>query len=203
MFQKGDRVHLHDGSVITVRRKGHIPRRPKGHELVPIRGFVRGQIIDPNTNEVLQDTEWHENVITTYGHGIIIRNFVASSAGSGAAIYWAIGRHTSDASGAFTGVVTMQSEYGLSQGTSTGGGRANLSAAPGTQVIAGTWTLSQSYGYANSVIVDGAVLNAIGNAINANRNGGSLVSIATFQEVTKYASAALNLTYNWVFSTGV
>jgi hypothetical protein len=196
MFNKGDRLHLHDGRVITVRRRG-IPKITRGkHEHAAIRGFVRGALVDCLTGDV-RPGDYHENVITTYGHGMVIKNFVGL-AGSSYASFWGIGYHTQAQSSNFSTASAIDStEYGLH---STGGvSRATVSA--GSQTLSGTWTLSQSFQYASTHISHAQTVNCVAQYGHSSVGAGTALSLATFASSTKGTTQALNITYNWVFST--
>lgn len=195
MFTKGDRIHTHDGKVHRVRKTGRIPKMGR-MEMPKIRGFVRGELVDCVTGE-RQTGDWHENVITTYGHGMVIKNFVGL-AGSSFASFWGIGYHTQAQSSNFSSQTIMDStEYGIA---STGGAaRATVSA--GSQTLSGTWTLSQSFQYASSQITNGATLNCVAQYCHSSIGSGTALSLATFASSTKGTTQALNITYNWVFST--
>lgn len=210
-FRKGDRIRLHDGRVLTVRERGVVPKVDPlpGERLPLIRGFVRGQLVDCASGEVSPAGDWHENVITEYGHGIIVRNYagLASSASSAAAAnitdlglarYWGIGFMTQAASSNFSTMSAIDStEYGLA---STGGvSRATVSA--GTQRLSGTWSLSQSFQYASSQISHAVTVNCIAQYHNSSVGAGTAHSLATFASSTKGTTQALNVTYNFVFST--
>jgi len=196
MFQKGDRLHLHDGRVISVRRAG-IPKIKRGkNEHAAIRGFVRGALVNSTSGEEVRG-DYHENVITTYGHGMVIKNFVGL-AGSSYASFWGIGYHTQAQSSAFSTASAIDStEYGLH---STGGvSRATVSA--GSQTLSGTWTLSQSFQYASTHISHAQTVNCVAQYGNSSVGAGTALSLATFASSTKGTTQALNITYNWVFST--
>ncbi len=197
MFSKGDRIHLHDGRVVRVRKRG-IPTIHRGPDERPsIRGFVRGALVDCQTGEA-QVGDWHENVITTYGHGMVIKNFVGL-AGSSYASFWGIGYHTQAQSSNFSTQSAIDStEYGLH---STGGvSRATVSV--GSQTLSGTWTLSQSFQYASTHISHAQTVNCIAQYGHSSVGAAATaMSLATFASSTKGTTQALNVTYNWVFST--
>ncbi len=195
MFNKGDRIHTHDGKVHVVRKRGRAPNM--GPMDVPkIRGFVRGALVDQSTGEEKLG-DWHENVITTYGHGMVIKNFVGL-AGSSFASFWGIGYMTEAQSSNFSTMSKIDStEYGLH---STGGvSRATVSA--GSQTLSGTWTLSQSFQYASTQISHAQTINCVAQYGHSSVGSGTAMSLATFQSSTKGTTQALNITYNWVFST--
>lgn len=198
MFRKGDRIHLHDGTTRVAKRTGAaVLRKKKGvHEMPRIRGFVRGALVDCLTGEE-RVGDWHENVITTYGHGMVIKNFVGL-AGSSFASFWGIGYNTQAASSNLSTQNAIDStEYGLH---STGGvSRATVSA--GSQTLSGTWTLSQSFQYASSHISHAQTVNCVAQYANSSVGAGTALSIATFASSTKGTTQALNITYNFLFST--
>ena len=212
MFKKGTRVHLHDGSVHTMKRDGLPPRakragNPAFAEASKVRGFVRGALVDPDGTEHLG--EWHENTVTVKGHELIVRNF-AGLASSGGAQWWGIGHETA-ASGNFSTLTRMNSEYGTnsaSAANAAGSPRANVSAS---QALAGTWTLSQSWQYSATQIPNDVNLNCIAQHASSaiSTTGASAnplacaLSIATFVASSKSTSQALNVTYNWSFGTAL
>jgi hypothetical protein len=186
MFQKGDRLHLHDGSVHVVRKRG-IPTIKRGpNEMPSIRGFVRGALVDNLTGDK-RTGDWHENVITTYGHGMVIKNFVGL-AGSSYASFWGIGYHTEAQSSNFSSMTKIDStEYGLH---STGGvSRATVSA--GSQTLSGTWTLSQSFQYASTHISHAQTVNCVAQYGHSSVGSGTAMSLATFASSTKGTTQAL------------
>jgi len=197
MFNKGDRLHLHDGTVHVVKRRG-VPKikRSPAESMPSIRGFVRGALADNlGGSEVRGD--WHENVITTYGHGMVIKNFVGL-AGSSYASFWGIGYHTEAQSSNFSSMTKIDStEYGLH--SSGGVSRATVSA--GSQTLSGTWTLSQSFQYASTHISHAQTVNCVAQYGHSSVGSGTAMSLATFASSTKGTTQALNITYNWVFST--
>jgi hypothetical protein len=195
MFSKGDKIHTHDGKTHIVRKTGKAPKMGK-MEMPRIRGFVRGALVDCLSGE-RQVGDWHENVITTYGHGMVVKNFVGL-AGSSFASFWGIGYHTQAQSSNFsTQSIIDSTEYGLH---STGGvSRATVSA--GTQTLSGTWTLSQSFQYASTHITHAQTVNVIAQYGHSSVGSGTAMSLATFASSTKGTTQALNITYNWVFST--
>jgi hypothetical protein len=195
MFNKGDKIHLHDGRVVPVRKRGipKIKRAPS--EGAAIRGFVRGALVDCLTGEQ-RTGDWHENVVTTYGHGMVIKNFVGL-AGSSFASFWGIGYHTEAQSSNFSTMASIQTEYGLH---STGGvSRATVSL--GTQTLSGTWTLSQSFQYASTHISHAQPVNCIAQYGHSSVGSGTAMSLATFASSTKGTTQALNISYSWLFST--
>jgi len=196
MFSKGDKIHLHDGRIIDVKKRG-IPKISRNPGEGPaIRGFVRGALVDAAGGETGRG-DWHENVITTYGHGLVIKNFVGL-AGSSYASFWGIGYHTEAQSSNFSTMSKIDStEYGLH---STGGvSRATVSA--GSQTLSGTWTLSQSFQYASTHISHAQTVNCVAQYAHSSVGSGTAISLATFASSTKGTTQALNITYNWVFST--
>jgi hypothetical protein len=213
MFKRGDRIHLHDGRVVSVRKAGVPTIKRPPNEGPAIRGFVRAALVDALSGEVVGDSEWHENVVTIYGHQQIVRNFVglASSASSvmaavlsdlGLAKYWGIGYHTQAQSSNFSTQASIDStEYGLA---STGGvSRATVSV--GFQRLSGTWSLSQSFQYESSHISHAQTVNCIAQHLHSSvgvaTTAGPALSLATFASSTKGTTQALNITYNWLFST--
>src|SRR5678815_2955737 len=195
MFKKGDKIHTHDGSTYRVRRSGRVPRMKKNPGEAPrIRGFIRGALVDCMTGEE-KVGDWHENVITTYGHGQVIRNFVGL-ANSSFASFWGIGYHTEAQSSNFsTQSIIDSTEWALH--SSGGSSRATVSA--GSQTLSGTWTLSQSFQYASTHISHAQTVNCIAQFGNSSRGTASAYSIATFASSTKGTTQALNITYNWLF----
>lgn len=198
-FKQGDRIHLHDGRVVTVRRRGKLPtikRAPEDRAL--IRGFVRAALVDMDGTE--HDADWHENIVTEYGHQMIVRNYVglASSASSvaatvlsdlGLARFWGIGYHTQAQSSNFSTMSAIDStEYGLA---STGGvSRATVSV--GTQRLSGTWSLSQSFQYESSRISHAVTVNCIAQYHTSSVGAGTAHSLATFASSTKGTTQALD-----------
>jgi len=217
MFERGDRIHTHDGKThIVGSRRGRLPRSMKTPsvpgELPKIRGFVRGALVDCLTGEE-RVGDWHENTITTAGHMAIVRNFagLASSATGAAATvmsdlqlarFWGIGFHTGAATAAsdLSSLSTFNStEWGLA---STGGvSRATVSA--GSQVLSGTWTLSQSLQYASTQLSHSCTVNCLAQYAHSSVGvaGHPALSLAIFASSTKGTTQALNITYNFVFST--
>jgi len=210
MFQKGDKIHTHDGKVHVVRKTGVVPKmgRSRPGEMPRIRGFIRGALVDCITGEE-QIGDYHENVITTYGHGMVVRNYagLASSASSvaatvisdmGFARFWGIGYQTQAQSSNFSTMSAIDStEWPLA---STGGvSRATVSV--GSQLLSGTWTLSQSFQYVSSYISHAQTVNCIAQYHNSSVGAGTAHSLATFASSTKGTTQALNITYNFVFST--
>lgn len=207
MFKKGERVHLHDGTTVLVRQNGKLPRgrRKSGSgakkEAMIVRGFMRGALIDALTGEE-QIGDWHENTITEYGHGVLIKNFVGS-AGSIIASFWGIGLAASSGASStkLSSLQSMETEYGL-QSNSTlnaaGGSRATVSAGQG---ISGIWTLTQSFQYASSHLTNGATVGCLAQYGNSSVGAGSALSFALFASSTKGTTQALNVTYNWAFGT--
>lgn len=197
MFNKGDRLHLHDGTVHVVKRRG-VPKikRSPAESMPSIRGFVRGALVDSFGGKEARG-DWHENVITTYGHGMVIKNFVGL-AGSSYASFWGIGYHTEAQSSNFSSMTKIDStEYGLH--SSGGVSRATVSA--GSQTLSGTWTLSQSFQYASTHISHAQTVNCVAQYGHSSVGSGTAMSLATFASSTKGTTQALNITYNWVFST--
>ena len=171
-------------------------------------------MVDCVTGEQLtENPDWHENIVTVYGHQMIVRNFVgiasshsstpaASLAELGLAKYWGLGYHTQAQSSNFSTQASIDSsEYGLA---STGGvSRATVSA--GTQCLSGTWSLSQSFQYESSRISHAVTVNAIAqhlhSSVGAATTAGPALSLATFASSTKGTTQALNISYTWLFST--
>lgn len=195
MFKPGEKIHTHDGKVHRVKHAGRAPFM--GPMDVPkIRGFVRGALVDNRTGKGRMG-DWHENVITTYGHGVVIKNFVGL-AGSSFASFWGIGYHTQAQSSNFSTQSAIDStEYGLH--SSGGVSRATVSA--GSQTLSGTWTLSQSFQYASTHISHAQTVNCVAQYGHSSVGSGTAMSLATFASSTKGTTQALNITYNWVFST--
>lgn len=208
-FKQGERIHTHSGKVYRVGKGGKLPKMKRGRdEKSAIRGFVRGELVDCLTGET-ETGDWHENIITIYGHNMIVRNYagLASSASSvhatvtsdmGFARFWGIGYHTQAQSSNFSTMSAIDStEYGLH---STGGvSRATVSV--GSQLLSGTWSLSQSFQYASTHISHAQTVNCIAQYHTSSCGAGTAHSLATFASSTKGTTQALNVTYNWVFST--
>jgi hypothetical protein len=211
MFQKGTKIHLHDGTVVQVRKTG-IPKGivRKRNERGKVRGFVRAAIVDPDGTEHLGD--WHENNITEYGHQMIVRNYVGiASSGTSAvatnitdlalARYWAVGSQSSTLVASELSTKTaLVSEYGTASNSTAGTGlRAAVSS--GIQALSGTWTLTQSFQYASSHITNAATLNCLAQYHASSVGVGTAHSMALFASSTKGTTQALNLSYAWLFST--
>ncbi len=208
-FKQGEKIILHDGRVRRVGKGGRLPKVKRGpHDSALIRGFIRGALVDCVSGEVKQG-DWHENVITTYGHGMVVRNYagLASSASSvaatvtsdmGFARFWGIGYMTQAQSSNFSTMSAIDStEYGLH---STGGvSRATVSV--GSQLLSGTWSLSQSFQYASTHISHAQTVNCIAQYHTSSVGAGTAHTLATFASSTKGTTQALNVTYNFVFST--
>jgi len=204
MFKKGERIHLHDGSLHVMEQDGLPPRAGKRRrqglrEGATVRGFIRGALVDLKTGEE-KAGDWHENIITSYGHGQIVRNFVGL-ANSSHASYWGLGQHTEAQSSNFSSQTVMSSEYGTQSNSTVnqaGASRANVAAS---QALAGAWTLSQSWQYASSHISNNVVINCLAQYAHQSIGSGTAISLATFASSSKSNSQALNITYNWSFGT--
>jgi hypothetical protein len=205
-FKQGELIHTHDGKVHRVGKGGKLPKMRR--ERSAVRGFIRGQLVDCLTGE-MKTGDWHENVITTYGFGIVVRNYagLASSASSvaatvtsdmGFARFWGLGYMTEAQSSNFSTMSKIDStEWPLA---STGGAsRATVSV--GSQLYSGTYSLSQSFQYASSQISHAQTVNCIAQYHHSSVGSGTAHSLATFASSTKGTTQALNVTYNWVFST--
>lgn len=195
MFKRGDRIHTHDGNVHRVRKDGVVPDMGR-QELPKIRGFVRGALVDQMTG-AQRTGDWHENVITTYGHGMVIKNFVGL-AGSSYASFWGIGYQTEAQSSNFSTMSKIDStEWALH----SSGGVSRATVSVGSQTLSGTWTLSQSFQYASTHISHAQTVNCIAQYGHSSVGAGTAMSLATFASSTKGTTQALNITYNFVFST--
>lgn len=207
-FLQGEKIITHDGKVHRVGKGGKLPRMKRNRESSFVRGFVRGELVDCKTGELLTG-DWHENVITTYGFGIVVRQYagLASSASSVAATvtsdmaparFWGIGYMTEAQSSNFSTMSKIDStEWPLA---STGGvSRATVSV--GSQLLSGTYSLSQSFQYASTQISNAVTVNCIAQYHHSSVGSGTAHSLATFASSTKGTTQALNVTYNWVFST--
>lgn len=207
MFKRGERIHTHDGQVHHVKKSGRLPDMGKP-EFPRIRGFIRGALVDAVTGKEVRG-DWHENVITTYGHGIVVRNYagLASSASSVAATvtsdmafarFWGLGYMTQAQSSNFSTMSAIDStEWGLH----SSGGVSRATVSVGSQLLSGTWSLSQSFQYASTHISNAQTVNCIAQYHNSSVGAGTAHSLATFASSTKGTTQALNITYNWVFST--
>jgi hypothetical protein len=71
----------------------------------------------------------------------------------------------------------------------------------GSQTLSGTWTLSQSFQYASTHISHAQTVNCVAQYGHSSVGSGTAMSLATFASSTKGTTQALNITYNWVFST--
>jgi len=208
-FKQGEKIITHDGKVHFVKKDGQLPKMRRGKdEVSSIRGFIRGALVDCISGEKNLG-DWHENVITTYGHGMVVRNYagLASSASSvaatvtsdmGFARFWGIGYMTQAQSSNFSSMSAIDStEWGLH---STGGvSRATVSV--GSQLLSGTWSLSQSFQYASTHISHAQTVNCIAQYHTSSVGAGTAHTLATFASSTKGTTQALNVTYNFVFST--
>lgn len=212
-FKPGEVIVTHDQKRHRVKKDGSLPKMRRGNrDVIGMRGFVRGALVDCLTGET-QTGDWYENVITTYGHGMVVRNYagLASSASSVAAAntselgwarFWGIGYHTQAQSSNFSSMSIIDSlEYALH--SSGGSSRATVSA--GSQLLSGTWSLSQSFQYASTHISNAVTVNCIAqyhhSAVSTGAGASTAHSLATFASSTKGTTQALNVTYNWVFST--
>ncbi len=195
-FKPGDRVHFHDGTSVVVKKGGRLPSKKKADEMPRIRGFVRGALVDCLSGEERKG-DWYENVITTYGHGLVIKNFVGL-AGSSYASFWGIGYHTEAQSSNFSSMSKIDS---TEWATASTGGVARATVSLGTQTLSATWTLSQSFQYVSTAISHAQTVNCIAQYAHSSVGSGTAISLATFASSTKGTTQALNITYNWVFST--
>ena len=204
-FKQGEKIIGHDGKVRRVGPGGKLPKMKTERAL--IRGFIRGEIVDCVTGEK-QTGDWHENVMTTYGFGMVVRNYAGlnSSASSvactatsdiGWARFWGVGYQTQAQSSNFSTMSAIDStEYPLA---STGGvSRATISV--GSQLLSGTWSLSQSFQYVSSYLSSNATVNCIAQYHTSSAGAGTAHTLATFASSTKGTTQALNVTYNFVFS---
>jgi hypothetical protein len=197
MFQKGDKIHTHDGKVHKVRSRSGVPKSMHTPmEMPAIRGFVRGALVDCLTGEE-RVGDWHENVITTYGHGMVIKNFVGL-AGNSHASFWGIGYQTEAQSSNFSSMSKIDS---TEWATASTGGAVRATVSLGTQTLSGTWTLSQSFQYVSTAISHAQTVNCIAQYGHSSVGSGTAMSLATFASSTKGTTQALNITYNWLFST--
>lgn len=205
MFKKGEKIHTHDGKVHRVKADGQAPTAREHHS---IRGFVRGALVDCLTGEEKRG-DWHENVITTYGFGMVVRNYVglASSALSanatvqsdlGLARFWGIGYMTQAQSSNFS---TMSAIDSTEWPVASTGGTQRAQVSSGVQGLSGTYSLSQSFQYASSMISNAQTVNCIAQYHNSSVGAGTAHSLATFASSTKGTTQALNLSYAFVFST--
>jgi hypothetical protein len=203
MFKRGDKIHTHDGKVHRVRKDG-TPKMRGAADRFRVRGFVRGALVDPDGTQHVGD--WHENVITIYGHQQVVRNWagLASASSSvaatnitqlGLAQYWAVGSLSnttaSTAFSTYTGI--LQTEYGSASAGAGTASRAAVSAGGGLQALSGTWTLSQTHAYAATDILHGATLNCIAQHSNISVGTASALSIAVFDSSTKGTTQALKV----------
>jgi hypothetical protein len=198
MFKPGDKIVTHDGQVHKATARGRFPKSmaKKPGEMPRIRGFVRGALVDCLTGEQ-RSGDWHENVITTYGHGMVIKNFVGL-AGSSYASFWGIGYQTEAQSSNFS---TMSKIDSTEWATASTGGAARATVSLGSQTLSGTWTLSQSFQYVSTAISHAQTVNCVAQYGHSSVGSGTAMSLATFASSTKGTTQALNITYNWVFST--
>jgi len=198
MFKPGEIIRTHDGKSHRATRSGRFPRSmaKKPGEMPRIRGFVRGALVDCLTGEE-RVGDWHENVITTYGHGMVIKNFVGL-AGSSYASFWGLGYQTEAQSSNFS---TMSKIDSTEWATASTGGAARATVSAGSQTLSGTWTLSQSFQYVSTAISNAVTVNCVAQYGHSSVGSGTAMSLATFASSTKGTTQALNITYNWVFST--
>jgi hypothetical protein len=210
-FRTGEKIHTHDGKVHRVRAGGVLPKMRDGGS---IRGFVRGALVDCLTGAE-QRGDWHENVITTYGFGMVIRNYVGqastamiSNAQSSAnatvtsdlawARFWGIGYMTEAQSSNFS---TMSKIDSTEWPVASTGGTQRAQVSSGVQGLSGTYSLSQSFQYASSHISNAVTVNCVAQYHNSSVGAGTAHSLATFASSTKGTTQALNVSYAWVFST--
>ncbi len=213
MFKKGEKIHFHGGRVKKVKADGEIPSTNERHS---IRGFVRGALVDCLTGEE-KVGDWHENVITTYGFGMVIRNYAGlastamiTNAQSSAnatvtsdmawARFWGIGYMTEAQSSNFS---TMSKIDSTEWPVASTGGTSRVQLSSGSQGLSGTYSLSQSFQYASSHISNAQTVNCIAQYHNSSVGAGTAHSLATFASSTKGTTQALNISYAWVFSTGI
>jgi len=210
-FKQGEKIHAHNGRTYRVGKGGKIPNMGR-REISRIRGFIRGELIDCVTGEK-QTGDWHENVITTYGHNMVVRNYagIGSSVAAGAnatlaaatsdmgwAKFWGIGYMTEAQSSNFS---TMSKIDSTEWGIQSTGGVSRATVTNGSQCLSGTWSLSQSFQYASTQISHAQTVNCIAQYHNSSVGAGTAHSLATFASSTKGTTQALNVTYNFVFST--
>lgn len=218
-FEKGDRVHLHDGTTQVLRRKNQLPRRSSTRERIPIRGFVRAELVDVESGK-RELGDWHENTITTHGLGMVVKNFVGikqgaasnvnnSSAGNitdiGLARYWGIGYWTNANSSASSVLLAATVIDGSEWAQQSSGGTLRVAVSSGHQALQGTYSLSQTYQFVATDISHAQTVNCLAqhsnsSASHAGAGGGAALSFATFNSSTKGTTQALNITYNWVFA---
>lgn len=200
MFKQGEKIHLHDGTIFPVPEDGlpsHIPGRLEG---AAIRGFIRGALIDCDTGEE-RVGDWHENVITQYGHGMVVKNFIGHAEGTHAS-FWGIGRMTATGTMANTSnYSTMSAMDGTEYGYASNGGVSRVTVSDQQQTLSGVWSLIQTFSYASSRLTADAAVNCIAQYCNSSVGAGSALSFGTFAQQTKGNNQVLSVTYNWVFST--
>ena len=212
MWTKGEKLVTHDGRVHLIEEDGKLPSTDHGSEIPRVRGFFRGALVNALTGEIDGQTDWIENIVTVRGHQAIVRNFagLASSANSNSATastemefarYIGIGNFTEAQSSNFSTFNTMHTEWGSASTSGANSGTRAAVSALGVQGLSGTWSLSQSVAYASSMISHSATINAVGMWAHNSVGTATALSLATFASSTKGTTQALNVTYNFLFSS--
>lgn len=148
---------------------------------VRIRGFLRGQSIDPITKRVMGDTGWIENTLTNNGL-INLANLLGAQAGSYVAGYAALGTQTAAVNMTQTDLI----------------GRTNSFQALNL-ATSGTATLTCTASFSSSDLSASCSVGAAG--LYKTNTAGSLIAAQTFATSAWNTNQDFNLTYQIRFAT--
>ena len=155
----------------------------KTKEGLKVKGLYRLNIINPD-GTVTGDTKWRHNTIVNTGYNKFLQFLVAGSAGSLTVTHAALGT----GSGPATDGTTLISEL-----TETNGRMAVTAGTSGSKTVNFTFT------FASGTIGAASTIKEVGLFNGSTRNGGTMLSGASYATSSLATNQAVNGTYQIIF----
>lgn len=150
-------------------------------ERINIRGFIRGQLVDPKTGKIEGDTGWIENSLTNAGL-TVLADLIGGGANSYKVGYMAAG--------------TQNTAINVTQTDLVGRTHSFITAATGTS---GTCTQTFTVDFGSASLSASCVVAAVG--LYKTNSAGSLVALQTFATSNWNTNQDFNVTYQLRFAT--
>lgn len=146
-----------------------------------VRGFIRGQIVDPKTGKIEGDTDWIENKLTNAGL-TVLADLIGGGANSYKVGYAAAGTQTDAVNMTQTDIIGQTHSF--------------MTVATGTS---GTCTQTFTVDFGSASLLASCSVGGVG--LYKTNSAGSLVAMQTFATSQWNTNQDFNVTYQLRFAT--
>ena len=151
------------------------------HDGIKVRGFIRGQLVNPKTGKIEGDTGWVQNKLTNAGL-TVLADLIGAGANSYRVGYMAAG--------------TQTDAVNMSQTDLSGRTHSFITAATGTS---GTCTQTFTVDFGSASLSGSCSVAAVG--LFKTNSAGSLIAMQTFTPSQWNTNQDFNVTYQLRFAT--